>query len=317
MISMKAALLPILAAIASLAGCSRPPAPTPARTDILAVVGTRTILVADLAAEAARRLASHQSVPDKAALLDEMVGEEAHVQRALALKLDADPEVARTIRGALIGALRTRELEPRLDALDPPAADIAARYEMDKPRLQRPERARLGIIFGALPSHLPAEAAQPVRERLQQAQAAAAAGPTGFSEAAARYSDHQSSRYRGGDAGWITRGAPPRWLPAAVAEAAFSLRPGQVSGIIQAETGLYLITMLEHAPSAIPPLKEVEPGLRAALVANRQAVLRADYQRELRAAAGTRIFEPTLETVVLPTSPAALAPPDLAGTASN
>lgn len=316
MMTMKRYLINI-AAVLVLAGCGKQPVGVVAKTGVVASVGSREITVGEVVAEAGRRAAAGQPVPDKAALLDEMVGEEVQVQRAMALRLHEDPEVARAMRGALIGALRTKELEPKLAAAEVAPEEVQSQYELMRETLKRPERARVGMIFGAIPVRAPAAAGEEVRARMKVAAAAAAGGGEAFRAAAAAHSDHQASRYRGGEIGWINRGAPPRWLPAVVAEAAFGLEAGKVSEPIEVEGGIYVLTLLEREEASVTPLAEAEAGIRTRLTAGRREELRAAFQQELRAVAGVRLFTEALEGAAWPAAAGNPEPPELPGTASN
>jgi peptidyl-prolyl cis-trans isomerase D len=51
-----------------------------------------------------------------------------------------------------------------------------------------------------------------------------------------------------------------------IARAAFKLEPGATRVVTTAGTDSYLVKLLERAPSRIPPLKEIEPRVREALV---------------------------------------------------
>jgi peptidyl-prolyl cis-trans isomerase SurA len=60
-----------------------------------------------------------------------------------------------------------------------------------------------------------------------------------FAAVARRYSDDPSTRERGGELGWFRRG---RMVPA-FERAAYSLRPGQVSGIVETSFGYHIIKL--------------------------------------------------------------------------
>ena len=74
MMTMKRYLLNITAVLV-LAGCGKQSGGTVVKPGVVASVGSREITVAEVVAEAGRRAAGGQPVPDKAALLDEMVAE--------------------------------------------------------------------------------------------------------------------------------------------------------------------------------------------------------------------------------------------------
>lgn len=309
--SMNKLLLPALA-LCLLVGCDQPAPPNTA----LAKIGSKDILPADLIAEAQRRAAAGQPIPQKAALLDEMTLDEALVQRALALKLDQDPEVARDIRSVLIGALKARELEPKLHAPKVSQAEVQAYYESHASDYAVPEKARLGLIFVALPARAPVQQAAPIRARMAAARAMAA-GAEGFTQAAAQYSEHQGSRYTGGDIGWVIRGKSPSFLPARVAEAAFTLKPGALTEVIEDKSGLYLVTLLDHQPASVQAFAQVEPAIRAKLTLQQQQQLQREFDQQTRQLAGVQTFPGNLRQTQLPSSAPTPQPPAAPRTASN
>lgn len=306
-------LLLLAPALCLLTGCDQP---VPPPTTALAKIGSKEIFAADLVAEARRRAAAGLPVPPKAALLDEMVRDEALIQRALTMKLDQDPEVARDIRSVLIGALKGRKLEPQLQAPEVTQAEVQAYYEAHAADYAVPEKARLGLIFVALPARAPVEQTAPIRARMDAARAMAA-GTDGFTRAAATHSEHQGSRYTGGDIGWVVRGKSPGFLPASVAEAAFTLQPGALSEVIEDKNGLYLVTLLDHQPAGVAPLAQVEPSIRTKLTLQHQQRMQREFDEQTRRLAGVRTFPGNLRQTHLPQPEPASQPPAAPRTASN
>ncbi|GAA0570738.1 SurA N-terminal domain-containing protein [Halomonas salifodinae] len=177
------------------------------------------------------------------------------------------------------------------DDLDAPVrleeAEIAAYYEANAERYQRPEQVRLEYVlldrqrlagemevdeeqlqaayerrgqdaerrvahimvtFNEERSREEAEARlEEVRDRL--------ADGDDFAALAARYSDDTSSAEQGGDLGFISRG----FFGEAFEDAAFALAPGQVSGIVETDNGLHLVTVTELD---LPPFEQLRDELR-------------------------------------------------------
>lgn len=295
--------LPILAGVCLLLGaCDKPAAIRKAGPPVLARVGDREIHPADLVAEAERRRSDGRPVPPKDELLLEMVREETLVQQAIARGIDRSPEVARALRSMLVGALTRDELEPAIQSARVESAEIEAFYLNHSAAFSQPEQLRLAFIVGLVPAVAPAEAKAPVRARMEEAKAMADSGPSGFRDAAARYSEHQGSRYRGGELGWITPSAPPSSLPAEVVSAAAALEVGAVSGLIEASGGIYLVSLLERKSGGVQPLAAVESKIRADLLRERQQQLREEFHSKIAKAVGVEIFSADLDSLELPQS---------------
>ncbi len=294
---------------AAVLGCSRSPQPAPpASAAPLARVGARDILPADLLAEAQFRRENGRPVPGKDALLAEMVEEETLVQRALATGLDRDPATLRAWRSTLVGALKGRRLEPAWQAATVTDEDVAVYFDAHRAEFATPEQDRLAVIFAAVPERAPAEARAAARGRLETLRASLASGSQTFAQAAAAASDHQATRYRGGEVGWIVRGRAPSWLPASVAEAAFSLDEGALSPVLEAPAGCYLVTTLGHRAAGTRPLAEVSPLIRERLEREQRERVEAEFLAACRAAVPRETFPAALDAVDLPSGALADTP---------
>jgi parvulin-like peptidyl-prolyl isomerase len=88
-----------------------------------------------------------------------------------------------------------------------------------------------------------AEAAQQVLDELAQGQ--------NFIQAARRFSEDQATADSGGDLGFVPRGV----MPPAFEEAAFALKPGEISGIVPTDSGFHIIQLVEVDPERPVPDK--------------------------------------------------------------
>ncbi len=308
-----------VAAAVACGGCSPKPDVRQKTDIVLAKVGSTEILPAHLMAEAERRLSAGQALPVKSVLLEEMAREEALVQRALALGLDRDPELRRAWRSLLIGTLKGRELEQDVRNAVVSTEEIQAAYEMEREAFSRPARARVAIVFVSKPMAIPASAEAEFKSRIEEARQLALSGPEGFQQAALKYSDHQASRYKGGDIGWLQQDRAPQRMSKQVVDAVFKMpAPGMVSEVIEAEEGYYITTLLEQKSASVLPLQEVEGKLHARLLRERREKIIADFDQATRELTGTQLYPEGLKEVSLPAAASAEStPPAVPRTASN
>ena len=139
-----------------------------------------------------------------------------------------------------------------------------------------------------------AQAARELAEKLDP-------GTKSFGDVARTHSRDQASRYKGGDIGWLTRGArSTRWDPAVV-EAIFSLsRAGEISPVLQTETGFHVARLMETRASSLRPLQEVQATIRNVLLARKRERLQQSLYDEMRSAASIEIDTAVLESIALP-----------------
>lgn len=81
-----------------------------------------------------------------------------------------------------------------------------------------------------------------------------------FGEMAKQYSDDTSAQ-KGGDLGWIVRGQTVKEFE----DAAFSMKPGQVSGLVKTIYGIHIIKLLERQSAHLQSLDEVKDSIRQTL----------------------------------------------------
>lgn len=88
-----------------------------------------------------------------------------------------------------------------------------------------------------------------------------------FSRLAAEYSGDAGTKDRGGDLGIFTRGTHTAPFDAA----AFSLKTGETSGIVETEYGFHIIKVIEHWPARARSLAELTPAIRERLLSQKRA----------------------------------------------
>ena len=87
------------------------------------------------------------------------------------------------------------------------------------------------------------------------------AAPDKFAELAKKYSEDVGSAAKGGDLGLFGRGMMVKGFE----DAAFALKAGETSGIVETEFGLHIIRVTEVQPERVRPLEDVRKELTAAL----------------------------------------------------
>jgi parvulin-like peptidyl-prolyl isomerase len=95
------------------------------------------------------------------------------------------------------------------------------------------------------------------------------------------FSDDVGSRDQGGELPPLTRGiADP-----AFEKAAFALKPGEVSGIVETSVGLHIIELVSRKAGGLPPYEAVSPELKERLMRDRRAEAVKRLEEQLRAQA--------------------------------
>ena len=105
----------------------------------------------------------------------------------------------------------------------------------------------------------------------------------GFGAYAIDYSEHQVSRYRGGELGWFNQNSKLNWEQK-VLNKAFSLpKVGDLSEIIETKKGYYLVRIMDEKKAKYKILKEVYNRVKYQLLISKQKAIDSNFDRELRA----------------------------------
>ena len=96
--------------------------------------------------------------------------------------------------------------------------------------------------------------------------------------ALAKQHSNDGSAPNGGDLGFFPRGQ----MVKAFEEAAFALKPGEVSPIVETEFGYHIIKGAEHRDARTVPLAEVSDRIAQALRQQKQQALAQEYVQSLK-----------------------------------
>jgi peptidyl-prolyl cis-trans isomerase C len=291
----------VLLAMVVLNGCS------PKRAgEVLARVGDTVITTEDFKQEVQWRVAHNAALPEKGALLDEMVSRELALQKAKALGLEKSFDVQRTYQEMLVGELKDRELMPKVEAATVSSQEIQEAYTRDIAKYTNPAKSRLALIYIKINSKMTAEQKATAEARMTEA-ANRAKGLTdashGFGSVAMDFSEDQASRYRGGDVGWVDEGEPVYRWPKEVVAAGLGLEVvGEISPTIRTSNGLYLVMKTDVRDKAVMPLAKVSASIQRRLIVEKKQQIEQSFATNLRAATPVHTDPVALLQVDYPTT---------------
>ncbi len=139
-----------------------------------------------------------------------------------------------------------------------PAA-IQQYYNQHQSDYRTPERVKAAHILFSTTGQTPAQAAAALA-RANSVLAQIKAGAN-FAELAKKYSSDAGSAKNGGELGWIQRGQTVK----AFEDAAFSMKPGQISDLIKTQYGYHIIKVEAHQDAQLQPLAAVKDKIQATL----------------------------------------------------
>jgi hypothetical protein len=272
-----------LAVAVTLSGCSKEDA---TESNVLAEVDGQAITAATFE-HWWKKSPREDSSASREALLEQLIEREALVQRARKAGLEQDSHVIEGFQSLLIARLKELELQPRIAAATVPEADVRAIYEAEKnERFKLPARVHLAVLWFETRGQAPLAARY--QPRLEQVRTTLLANPesvpaaTGFGSHSVRNTEHRSSRYKGGNLGWIESGSvqldPFRRT---VSEIGATLtEPGQLSEVTVRPEGIFLVRLIERQPERIRPFAEVRASIEQRLLAARRSDVQQQFHQQ-------------------------------------
>jgi peptidyl-prolyl cis-trans isomerase C len=149
-------------------------------------------------------------------------------------------------------------------------------YEKHKPEFVRPEAVRLGMISINVDPAATKEERAERRKHAEEILAKAKAGED-FADLAFKYSN-DDWRVKGGDFGIRHRGQ----LDPEIEKAAFALKPGEISGLIETIYGYHFVKLEERLPGTQLSFEEMKDKLRKKLEENRTKELTGTLLKRLK-----------------------------------
>jgi peptidyl-prolyl cis-trans isomerase C len=162
------------------------------------------------------------------------------------LRTDASQTIA-------VNKMLETELEPKLQVAD---ADTKAFYEQNKPKFRQEDSVHASHIL--IRADQKADAATKAKAKAQASDVLAQLKQgAAFGDLAKKFSQDPGSAQNGGDLGFFSKG---QMVPA-FETAAFGLKPGQTSGIVESPFGYHIIKTIEFKAGRDVPYEEAKPQI--------------------------------------------------------
>jgi peptidyl-prolyl cis-trans isomerase C len=136
--------------------------------------------------------------------------------------------------------------------------DYEAYYEAHKKEFENPEMVRARHILVAVKPDATPEQKEAAKKKAEELLAKAKAGED-FAKLAQENSDDPGSKAKGGDLGFFTQGS----MVGKFEQAAFALKPGELSGVVETEFGYHIIKQEERKAAEQQPYEAVKEQVKA------------------------------------------------------
>jgi len=263
---------------------SESPVPT------VATVAGRAITTDDFTSKMIRRsggfAGQFSTIEQKQLLLDEMINYELQVARAREAGYADDPRIVTKLERIMVGKLREEQLQQELAKVSVSETEIENYYQQHLANYTRPPMSRIAAIQIKISQGASEEKRAEQRSRANEVLEAASLLPAsarGFGTLAAKHSDHQPSRYIGGDVGWYSSDKGGRFMNPEIRQAVMAItEQNELSPVIKADDGYYLLKLTDIRDEQIKPLAEVQGGITHSLLSNKRAQVEASWLAGLK-----------------------------------
>jgi len=156
-------------------------------------------------------------------------------------------------------------------------------YDSNLQRFKTEEQRRASHILIASPKDAPAADRAAAKARATKLLDDLRKHPETFADVAKKQSQDPGSAEKGGDLGFMGRGA----LVKPFEDAMYALKPGQISDVVETDYGYHIIKLDEIKPAAVQPLEAVKTELEGEL----RKQLAAKAYQEQADAFGNLVYE--------------------------
>jgi len=249
-----------------------------AQDDVLANFGDKKITVADLDKvigylDAQKQQMVRQNPKLKEQLLHQVVQSIIIADLAKKAGYDKETDIIEQLQFFKDNFLATLYVKREvIDNMHISDDDIKAYYEARKDELQIPEMVRARHILIKVDANAPEEEKQKALEKAEDLLDRIKSGED-FAELASELSDDTVTKAKGGNLGFFPRG---NMVPT-FEDAAFSLKPGEVSEIIETQFGYHIIKVEEKKEAGTQPLDAIKDNIKQGLIQERSQKAVVDF----------------------------------------
>jgi peptidyl-prolyl cis-trans isomerase C len=209
--------------------------------------------------------------------------DEATFQKALAAQGTTEPKLKENIKTSLmVTEVLQEEVGPKVTVTDKDVSDF---YASNQASFAEGEAVRASHILVAVPKGATPEQKAAAKTKAEGLLKQIKAGAD-FATLAKSNSDDPGSAAKGGDLGFFEKG---QMVPS-FEQAAFALKTGQVSDVVESPFGYHIIKLTDRRPPHTPPLTQVSADIKSFLTNQARQKETTKLVAELRQKSKVEIF---------------------------
>jgi peptidyl-prolyl cis-trans isomerase C len=163
--------------------------------------------------------------------------------------------------------------------------DLKKYYAANEKKYTDPEQVKARHILIKVAAGAPEEEKKKAKEKAEGLLKRLKAGED-FSKLAEEFSEDPSSKKKGGDLGFFPRGRMVKPFE----ETAFSLKAGQMSGLVETQFGYHIIKMEDRKEAKVKPLEEVREAVKTQVETEMGRLKVEEFVKKVTQEAGIEIY---------------------------
>ncbi len=249
--------------------------------------------------------ARYTTLERKKEFLDSLVRFEVLAREAEKQGLAKDPDVQNTLKKIMVQKLVQKNFQDQGNATDVPEADLQKYYDTHKDEYVRAKRVRVAAVVFNAPQGSPERAKKlaAAQKALAKLKAEEKKNTLAFAQIVAEYSEDAASKPTAGDLQFKTQEELEKATSKEVADAAFKLKPGETSGIVQAPQALYILKYTGEQPEMNRTFDQVKAQIANKLHREKKTKDFDEWLQALKKKADVQVDDKALEAVEVQAGP--------------
>jgi peptidyl-prolyl cis-trans isomerase C len=259
--------------------------------------------------------ARYTTLDRKKEFLDSLIRFEVLAREAEKQGLAKDPDVQNTLKKIMVQKLVQKNFQDPGNAADVPEPELQKYYDGHKDEYVRAKRIRVAAIVWNAPQGSPERAKKlaTAQKALAKVKAEEKKNTLAFAQAVAEFSEDAATKGMAGDLQFKTQEELEKAYSKEVADAAFKLKPGETSGVVQAQQGLYVLKYTGEQPEMNRTYDQVKAQIANKLHREKKTKEFDEWLKNLREQAKVAVDDKALDAVEVQAAAPGMAGPGMPG----
>ncbi len=249
--------------------------------------------------------ARYSTLERKKEFLDNLVRFEVLAREAQKQGLQNDPDVQNTIKKIMVQKLVQKNFQDASGAPEIPEPELQKYYDDHKDDYVRAKKVRVAAVVLSAPAGSPDRAKKlaTARKALAKLKAEEKKNTLAFAQIVTEFSEDPASKSMSGDMQFRTHDEFEKSYSKPLADAAFALKPGETSGVVETPQGFYILKYTGEQPEVNRTFDQVKPQIASRLQRERKTKEFDAWLKKLKEQSRVTVDEKALDAIQVQAAP--------------